>query len=114
MGSTTRPLGVTHQFELHFVVTLLEGEDKEYEHRHVQHEGNESVVTVQEQEEVLGERGRRKRVEWDRWAGGKREGRQTYGMARCNSLTVHHTHTHQVSPQLSDNSQSWQSSLEST
>ena len=54
MGSTTRPLGVTHQFELHFVVTLLEGEDKEYEHRHVQHEGYESVVAVQEQEEVLG------------------------------------------------------------
>lgn len=87
MGSTT------HQFELHFVVTLLEGEDKEYEHRHVQHEGYESVVTVQEQEEVLGGRGRRKRVEWDRWAGEKREGRQTYGMARCYSLTIHH-HTH--------------------
>ena len=45
---------VTHKFELHFVVALLECEYKEYEDRHVHHEGNEAVVAVEEQEELLG------------------------------------------------------------
>ena len=96
MGSTTHPLSVTHQFELHFVVTLLEGEDKEYEHRHVQHEGYESVVTVQEQEEVLGGRGRRKRAEWDRWAGGRGDKRMAWHDATALLSII--THTPSVPP----------------
>ena len=95
MGSTTHTLGVTHQFELHFVVTLLECEDKEYEHRHVQHEGYQSVVTVQEQEEVLGGRRRRKRAEWDRWEEGGETNLRHGQMQQPYCLS---SHAHQVSP----------------
>ena len=73
----------THQFELHFIVVLLECEYKEYEDRHVHHEGYETVVAVQEQEELLRGRGRGR---------GRRtgEGRHNYVGAWLNVTATTH------------------------
>ena len=71
---------MTHKFELHFVVALLECEYKEYEDRHVHHEGNEAVVAVQEQEELLGgEEGGEGQGRWKGVDRGRREGRGRAG-----------------------------------
>ena len=87
---------VTHKFELHFVVALLECEYKEYEDRHVHHEGNEAVVAVEEQEELLGgEEGGEGQAGERVWRGG---GGEDTVRGREDATTLQSIVTHQAPP----------------